>query len=231
MGTPASRPSAIKHRAAVEVEPVMRDRETPQMSTWLSARCAIVGLVALAACSVEGTAIASSCDMDIRILESRRSGPLALDVIGTPTLCLQAGGDANLGQFTATARITNRGSSPVAVDYRRGVSSAFQSVAYWPEGRRDEATAFAECCGDTQSGRTERKTLAPGETLLVSSWTRHHQAIWSAMKPRLGTTPVSDARRYVVRFSLNLAYDAGAAPVAISEHFDIVLHAVPADAD
>lgn len=175
--------------------------------------------------------MASTCQMQIEVLDDRQSGPFALEVIGTPVLCLEAQGDANLGPFTATARITNRGAVPAMVSYRRGVSSAFQSVAYWPEGRRDARIAFNECCGDQQSGSIMQKTLAPGEALLVSSWTRHHTAIWSDMKPALNMIPVSPPQDYVVQFTLAFGYEAGGQTLPMSESFEILLRAVPTKAD
>ncbi len=191
----------------------------------LRARWSILGLIMLTACVVEQNNIASTCGMELEVLDKRQSGPFEIEVIGTATLCLEADGDANLGPFTATARITNRGSTATTVHYRRGVASAFQSVSYWEKGRRDEVTAFGECCGEPQSGSIEQKTLAPGEVHLVSSWTRHHTAIWSEMSH--GLQSISPARTgvYVVRFSLSLAYGGDSALVTLLEEFDVVMRA------
>ncbi|WP_298260225.1 hypothetical protein [uncultured Litoreibacter sp.] len=169
----------------------------------------------------------NACKMEIELLEKRQSGQFDVEIIGSPVLCLEAIGDANLAPFTATARITNRGAEKVTVHYRRGVSSAFQSVSYWPSDRPDKAIAFNECCGDTQSGSNEQKSLAQGEALLISSWTRHHNGIWSQMLPALNAQPLGLPRDYIVRFSLSITYDAKPKPVTLVEDFEVMFRAVP----
>ena len=66
------------------------------------------------------------------------------------------------------------------------------------------------------------KTVAPRGTLLISSWTRHHNFIWGREAPNLdkaSSNPV--ANDYTVRFELAISYDLGLGPVPVAEIFDV----------
>ena len=164
--------------------------------------------------------------MHVETLAMSVVGPLNVEVIGSPVLCIESAGDANLTPFTATARITNEGMAPVTVTYTPEPLRAFRSIAVWPEGQRDQSIAFTDCCGDQGLPGLIQIPLLPGESFLMSSWTRHHQTIWSR-EQQSGWLEVP--RTYIVRLELTASYNPGSGPALISEEFRIPLRAEPAN--
>lgn len=167
--------------------------------------------------------MAQDCEMNVETLAKSIVGPLNVEVIGSPVLCIESAGDANLTPFTATARITNEGMAPVTLTYTLETLRAFRSIAVWPEGQRDQSIAFTDCCGDQGLTGLIQIPLAPGESFLISSWTRHHQTIWSRQSDGGGGLKVS--RNFAVKFELAAAYDPGSGQTPISEDFEIIFRA------
>ncbi|MEM6295069.1 MAG: hypothetical protein AAGA54_27610 [Myxococcota bacterium] len=150
------------------------------------------------------------------------AGPLQIDVLASPTLCIAADGDANLAPFTATAKFTNRASTPLQLSYMVEPVRSFRAVRVWPEADAGAAVALGASPGAADSVGAQLRSVAPGESLLLSSWTRHHDVIWSEMT----STPASKQQRYVVRFELALEYRLDGDAVAVSKTFDVTFDAV-----
>ena len=166
--------------------------------------------------------MAQDCEMNVETLAKTVVGPLNVEVIGSPVLCIETQGDANLTPFTATARITNQGMAPITLAYTLEPLRAFRAMAVWPEGRADQSIAFTDCCGDAGMPGVLEKVIAPGESFLISSWTRHHNVIWSKQQSDGG---LKASRNFAVRFELAASYDPGSGAVPVSEDFDIMLRA------
>lgn len=173
--------------------------------------------------------MADRCEMTSETLVAAKEiGPLEVEVFGSRTLCLEADGDANLAPFTATARVRNVSPTPVIINYTTDPLRSFRSMAVWPTDRPDAAIQFNDCVGDQEMPTAMEKTVAPRGTLLVSSWTRHHNFIWSREAPNENKA-LSDliARDYTVRFELAMSYDRGMGPIPVAEMFDVRFLAVP----
>lgn len=169
------------------------------------------------------------CEMTSETLVTAKEiGPLEVEVFGSRTLCLEAEGDANLAPYTATMRIRNTSRTPVIINYTTDPLRSFRSMAVWPTDRPDAAIQFNDCVGDQEMPTAMEKTVAPHGTLLVSSWTRHHNFIWDREAPNEKTV-LSDlvARDYTVRFELAMSYDHGMGPIPVAEMFDVRFRAVP----
>ncbi len=173
--------------------------------------------------------MANQCEMTSETLvETKEIGPLAVEVFGSRTLCLEAEGDANLAPYTATLRIRNTSPTPVIINYTTDPLRSFRSMAVWPTDRPDAAIQFNDCVGDQSLPTSMEKTVAPRATLLVSSWTRHHNYIWDRDAPK-ENNPLSGlvARDYTVRFELAMSYDRGSGAIPVAEMFDVHFRAVP----
>lgn len=162
------------------------------------------------------------------LVEEKEIGPLELEIFGSRTLCLEAEGDANLAPYTATMRVRNTSLTSVIINYTTDPLRSFRSMAVWPTDRPDIAMQFNDCVGDQEMPTAMEKTIAPRGTLLVSSWTRHHNFIWSREAPNESKL-LSDlvTRDYTVRFELAMSYDRGMGPVPVAEMFDVRFLAVP----
>jgi len=178
--------------------------------------CLGLGL-ALMACAPVDTVSAGPCVMKSETLDTKASGPLALEVFGSSTLCLEPGGDSNLAPFVPTLRIRNTGAGPVTIQYQLDPARSFRSRAIWPKGKRGQSVDF----GDAGGAGTREKAIGPGEEVLISSWTRHNDEI------RNRVAGADGAQDYVVRFDVAIMYDSGAGQVPLAESFAIPLRAVP----
>lgn len=173
--------------------------------------------------------MADQCEMASETLVAAKEiGPLEVEVFGSRTLCLEANGDSNLVPYTATMRIRNTSPAPVIINYTTDPLRSFRSMAVWPTDRPDAAIQFNDCVGDQEMPVTMEKTVESRGTLLVSSWTRHHNFIWSREAP--GENKALSglvARDYTVRFELAMSYDRGTGPIPVAEMFDVRFLAVP----
>ena len=79
------------------------------------------------------------------------------------------------------------------------------------------------------SGRAsaQQKTIGAGEDLLISSWTRHTDAIRSRILSDSGRPANTTPQDFVVKFDLTISYDNGASAIPVSETFAIPMRAVP----
>ena len=190
-------------------------------------------LAAMVCCVNPGNgAMAQTCQMSTAILAKEQVGPLKLEILGAPMLCIAPEGDANLAPFTATARITNSGAAPVTVTYTKGATPAFRSTGIWIRGLRHAAQFFQQPEGEANNVSRVAKTLAPGDSFLISSWTRHHTFIWDAMRNKKssgrGLVASNQQDRYFsVQFTIDLTYsDATNVQNNLSKAFTLDLHAV-----
>lgn len=184
-----------------------------------------VALAAVAACGSAHDASASPCAMKSEILETRSGGPLVFEVFGAGTLCIETQGGANLAPFTPTVRIRNTSADAVTLRYQLDPARSFRSKAIWPAGQSGQSVDFRAVSGGAPA---LEKTLAAGEDLLISSWTRHNDEIRRRTLPDGGTPAATAPHDFVVRFDLAITYDSGDGPVPVAESFDIALRAVPA---
>lgn len=187
------------------------------MLKWTPANVVLATALALVACAPVNSVSASSCVMESETLDTKTAGPLALEVFGSETLCIEATGDANLAQFVPTVRVRNTSADPITVQYQLDPARSFRSRAIWPAGSRNQSVDFSDAGG----ARTLEKSLGAGEELLVSSWTRHNDEI------RNRVASAGAPQDYVVRFDLAITYDGGAGKVPVAESFEIPLRAVP----
>lgn len=173
--------------------------------------------------------MADQCEMvNETLVAAKNIGPLEVEIFGSRTLCLEADGDANLTPYTATIRFSNTSHSPVIVNYTTDPLRSFRSMAVWPTDRPNAAIQFNDCVGDQAMPTGMAKTVAPRGTLLISSWTRHHNFIWGREAPNEDTA-LSNlvARDYTVRFELAISYDRGVGPIPVAEIFDVRFRTVP----
>lgn len=180
-------------------------------------------LLALVACMPANDVLAGQCTMKSRILDTKSSGPLVLEVFGADTLCIELQGTANLAPYTPTVRIRNTGTAPVTVRYQLDPARSFRSKAIWPADRPNQSVDFSDVSGDSSA---RQKAIGAGEELLISSWTRHNDAIRSRIlsgNDQPTTTPPQD---FIVRFDLTISYDKGAGAIPMSETFAIPIRAV-----
>lgn len=181
-------------------------------------------LLALIACVPADNVVAAQCVMKSEVLDTKTSGPLALEVFGAKTLCIEAQGDSNLAPFTPTVRIRNTSSAPITVRYQLDPARSFRSKAIWPAGRSNKSKDFGEVSGGSS---ILEKTIGAGKDLLISSWTRHNDEIRNRILPRNGKPARTAPRDFVVRFDLTITYDSGASSIPVAESFAIALRAVP----
>ena len=197
------------------------------MSKWLQVRLICTAFLALVACTTLESEMAGSWEMTSETLDTGRSGPLEFEVFGSKTLCIEDAGNSNLAPYTATIRVRNASGRPVTVGYTLDPLRSFRAMTVIPQADLDDAMSFTDCCGDAGAPAALAKTLAPREELLISSWTRHHDAIWQREAP--GDRVLTDVlpSDYIVRFDLALTYDDGGGPQVVAETFDISLRAIP----
>lgn len=198
---------------------------------WSAPYCFLYALTLLSSCAnSEPSTIPEACKMRTQVLAQVQEGPLKIEIIGSPVLCIEPQGDANLGPFTATARITNTDSSPVAITY---TTPAFHSTGIWDAGQRDDAHFFQSPPGSAKGSNSTEKTLAKGENLLISSWTRHHVAIWTTMHNATFNKGVHQVKQdFKVQFALGVAYTTPSTPTAkISRNFVLDLAAITVSSD
>ncbi len=183
-----------------------------------------IALVAVVACAPGNSVLAEQCTMKSRTLDTKSSGPLVLEVFGADTLCIEPQGTANLAPYTPTVRIRNTGPDPVTVRYQLDPARSFRSSAIWPAGQSNQSVDFNDVSGGASA---QQKTIGAGEELLISSWTRHNDAIRSRILPDNGRPADTAPQDFVVRFDLAISYDKGASAIPVSETFAIPMRAVP----
>ena len=181
-------------------------------------------LTAILACAPANGASSEECSMESRALDAKSSGPLVFEVFGADTLCIDPQGTANLAPYTPTVRIRNTGSESVTVHYRLDPARSFRSTAIWPAGQPNQSVDFNAVSGDAS---TQQKIIEAGEDLLISSWTRHTDAIRSRILPSSGRPINTTPQDFVVQFDLAISYDSGAGAIPVSETFAIPMRAVP----
>jgi hypothetical protein len=180
--------------------------------------------------------MAETCQMKTQTLAELREGPLSVEVTGSPVLCIEPGGDANLAPFTATARISNAGSNPITLIYYKSATPAFRAVGLWDGTERKKAVFFQDPPRSAASTELVEKTLNSGEGVLISSWTMHHSAIWNALRQNKSIDGGASGhdrnqkRDITVQFKLTVSYATGAkAPAAITKDIAIGFTAVNTD--
>ena len=171
--------------------------------------------------------MAEQCEMTSEVLQVKEAGPLELEVFGSKTLCIEREGNTNLAPYTATLRIRNTSPTPVIVNYTLDPLRSFRSKVVFPADRPDDSIEFSDCCGDQGQPGAVEETIPPRGTLLISSWTRHHDFIWGKEVPDEAALADLIPRDYIVRFELAMTYDRGTGPTPVAEMFDIRLRAVP----
>ena len=194
------------------------------MLKWVPVKAIPMVVVALVACAPVDSVLAGQCVMKGETLGTKSSGPLALEVFGAKTLCIEAKGDTNLAPFTPTVRIRNTSADPITLRYQLDPARSFRSRAIWPAGRPRQSRDFSDVSGGASA---LKKTIGPGEELLISSWTRHNDEIRNRIFPRHGKPAETAPRDFVVRFDLAITYDSGAGSIPVAETFAIPLRAVP----
>ncbi|MDO5640532.1 MAG: hypothetical protein Q4G28_11770 [Neisseria sp.] len=194
------------------------------MFRWISVTLIPAALAAVVACVPANGALSEGCSMESRALDTKSSGPLVLEVFGADTLCIKPEGAANLVPYTPTVRIRNTGPEPVTVRYQLDPARSFRSTAIWPAGRPNQSVDFNDVSGGASA---QQKTIRAGEDLLISSWTRHTDAIRSRILPGSGRPANTAPQDFVVRFDLTISYDNGAGAIPVSETFAIPMRAVP----
>ena len=193
------------------------------MFKWISVTFMPMAIVALVACAPATGVVAGQCAMKSKTLDTKSSGPLVLEVFGADTLCIEAQGTANLAPFTPTVRIRNTSPDPITVRYQLDPRRSFRSTAIWPAGRSNQSVEFSDVSGGASA---RQKTIGAGEELLISSWTRHNDAIRSRILPANGQPAATAPQDFVVRFDLAVSYDKGAGAIPVSETFVITMRAV-----
>ena len=194
------------------------------MFKWISVTLIPTALTAILACAPAKGAVADVCSMESRVLDTKSSGPLVFEVFGADTLCIAPQGTANLAPYTPTVRIRNTGSEPVTVRYQLDPARSFRSTAIWPAGQPNQSVDFNDVSGDAS---TQQKIIGVGEDLLISSWTRHTDAIRSRILPGSDRPTSTTPQDFVVQFDLAISYDNGASAIPVSETFAIPMRAVP----
>lgn len=194
------------------------------MFKWVSVTLISTALAAIVACAPANGVLAEQCTMESKTLDTKSSGPLVLEVFGTDTLCIEPQGTANLAPYTPTVRIRNTGPDPVTVRYRLDPARSFRSTAIWPAGRPNQSVDFNDVSGGASA---QQKTIGASEELLISSWTRHNDAIRSRILPGNGQPADTAPQDFVVRFDLAISYEKGAGAIPVSETFAIPMRAVP----
>ena len=121
------------------------------MKKWLPANMILTAALALVACAPTQSVVAGECVMTSETLQTKSVGPLAFEVFGADTLCIEAAGDANLAPFTATVRVRNTGAAPVTVQYQLDPARSFRSKAIWPAGKRRQSVDFGEVAGGART--------------------------------------------------------------------------------
>ncbi len=175
------------------------------------------GALAVLACIATQEARADECEMTLQTLSSVTAADLRIDILGTPVLCLSPMGYDHLMPYTATAQITNLGQR-AEITYALAPLRSFHSTAVWPATAPDARTALTP--PPAAGAERRRCDLETGETCRISSWTRHHHAIWTLVENRNVTTDGS-GEIYLVQFDLRFALDRGDEPVAVSRQINI----------
>nr|WP_314262468.1 hypothetical protein [uncultured Devosia sp.] len=189
----------------------------------ISGKLIQTALTAVLVCAPANGASSDGCSMESRTLDTKSSGMLVLEVFGADTLCIEPQGTANLAPYTPTVRIRNTGPEPVTVSYQLDPARSFRSTAIWPAGRANQAVDFNDVTGGTNA---QHKTIGAGEDLLISSWTRHVDAIRSRILPSWGRPANNAPQDFVVRFDLAISYENDASTIPVSETFSIPIRAV-----
>ena len=175
------------------------------------------GALAVLACIATQEARADECEMTMQTLKSFTVAELQIDIVGTPVLCLSPEGYDHLTPYTATAQITNLGQR-AEITYALAPLRSFHSTAIWPAAEPDAGVTLSPPPAD--GGGTRRCDLETGETCRISSWTRHHGAIWTMAQNRHDAADGS-GETYIVQFDLSFALDRGDAAIAVSRQMDI----------
>ena len=175
------------------------------------------GALAVLACIATQEARADECKMTMQTLESFTVAELQIDIIATPVLCLSPEGYDHLTPYAATAQITNFGQR-VAITYALAPLRSFHSIAVWPAAEPDTKVVLSP--PPAVGAETRRCDLDPGETCRISSWTRHHGAIWTMAQNRHDAADGS-GETYIVQFDLSFALDRGDGPVTASRQIDV----------
>jgi hypothetical protein len=183
-----------------------------------------IALAAILVCLPENGVLAEQCAMRSRTLDTKSSGPLLLEVFGADTLCIEPEGNANLAPYTPTVRIRNTGPDPITVRYQLDPARSFRSTAIWPAGRSQQSVDFNDVSG---LGSTQLELMGVGEELLISSWTRHNDAIRNRVLPSNDRPVSAGPQDFVVRFDLEISYSRGGGTTPVSATFTIPLRAVP----
>lgn len=194
------------------------------MFKWVSVTLIPTALAAMAACAPGNGVLAEGCSMESRTLDTKSIGALALEVFGADTLCIEPQGTENLALYTPTIRIRNTGAEPVTVHYQLDPARSFRSTAIWPAGRSNQSVDFNDVIGGASA---QQKTIGRGEDLLISSWTRHTDAIRSRVLADSSRTADTAPQDFVVRFDLAISYENGETAIPVSETFVIPIRAVP----
>ena len=194
------------------------------MFKWISVALIPTALTAILACAPAKGAVSEGCSMESRTLDTKSSGPLVFEVFGADTLCIESQGTENLGLYAPTVRIRNTGPEPVTVRYQLDPARSFRSTAIWPAGRPNQSVDFNDVSGGASA---QQKTIGTGEDLLISTWTRHIDAIRSRILPGSGQPATTTPQDFVVRFDLAISYGSGASMIPVSETFAIPMRAVP----
>ena len=175
------------------------------------------GALAVLACIATQEARADECEMTLYTLSSITTAELQIDILGTPVLCLSPKEYDHLTPYTATAQITNLGQR-AEITYALAPLRSFHSTAVWPATAPDMKVVLSP--PPAAGAETRRCELETGETCRISSWTRHHGAIWTMAQNRHDAAGGS-GETYIVQFDLRFALDRGDGPVTASRQIDV----------
>ena len=185
-------------------------------ATRLGGVLAVLAYVVLAYVAAQD-AHAEACEMTPQRLSSFTVAELRVDIIGTPVLCLAQDGYGHLAPHTATAEITNL-DQQAEITYALAPLRGFRSTAVWPAAEPDASVVLTP--PPAAGAETRVCVLGPGATCRISSWRRHHDAIWTMAQNRGGAADGA-AEDYTVRFDLSFVLAWDDEPVVVSRQVDI----------
>lgn len=145
--------------------------------------------------------MSQECQMVLEKQVSLREGPLDVSIYAPSQYCVDATRQADTSPFNGEARISNVGTAPVAIEHASGniAFRAFRSTAV--RAVAGVATTYSEPPLAPSDIEMATVTLAPGQTLVLRSWSRHQDVIETA------TIGAHKVQHFVVEYAYSFEAD------------------------